>query len=63
MELSPHSLTPKYYTVVFGVWLKTVGLLHLPSFSALPPLLLFEASPKAISRRTSYYQVRLAFHH
>src|SRR5690625_7757258 len=31
--------------------------------SALPPVLLcFEASPKAISERTSYLHVRLAFH-
>ena len=63
MELSPHSLTPKNYTAVFGVWLGTVGLLHPLPFSALPLRLLFEASSKAVSRRTSYYQVRLAFHH
>ena len=31
------------------------------SFSALPPTHLHEASPKAISRRTSYIQVRLEF--
>ena len=30
-------------------------------FSALPPLDLYEASPKAISRRTSYLRVRLEF--
>jgi hypothetical protein len=30
--------------------------------SALPPVLLSEASPKAISGRTSYLRVRLAFH-
>ena len=30
--------------------------------SALPPRLLSEASPKAISGRTSYLRVRLAFH-
>ena len=30
-------------------------------FSALPPVLLNEASPKAISRRTSYIQARLEF--
>ena len=30
-------------------------------FSALPPLHLHEASPKAISRRTSYLRVRLEF--
>src|SRR5699024_12454221 len=33
------------------------------SISALPPKLLYlEASPKAISERTSYLRVRLAFH-
>ena len=30
-------------------------------FSALPPRILVEASPKAISRRTSYLRVRLEF--
>ncbi len=30
-------------------------------FSALPPLIIPEASPKAISRRTSYLRVRLEF--
>ena len=30
-------------------------------FSALPPLICIEASPKAISRRTSYLRVRLEF--
>lgn len=34
---------------------------HLSS-SALPPEGTYTASPKAISRRTSYYRVRLAFH-
>ena len=33
------------------------------TFSALPPRILYlEASPKAISRRTSYLRVRLEFH-
>ncbi len=30
--------------------------------SALPPMGTRDANPKAISERTSYYQVRLAFH-
>ena len=30
-------------------------------FSALPPVIIYEASPKAISRRTSYLQARLEF--
>ena len=33
-----------------------------PPFSALPPLDYSEASPKAISMRTSYMRVRLEFH-
>ena len=32
-------------------------------FSALPPVIIYEASPKAISRRTSYLQARLEFLH
>ena len=38
--------------------------MHAPQpISALPPFhVLLEASPKAISRRTSYLRVRLAFH-
>ena len=36
--------------------------MRLPrSFSALPPSMIHEASPKAISRRTSYLRVRLEF--
>ena len=39
-----------------------VGSLSTPrSVSALPPLDLFKASPKAISGRTSYLRVRLEF--
>ena len=38
------------------------GNLSTPSpFSALPPRICHEASPKAISRRTSYIRVRLEF--
>ena len=33
-----------------------------PSFSALPPVISHNASPKAISGRTSYLRVRLEFH-
>ena len=39
-----------------------VGASHLVPFSALPPEGKREASPKTISRRTSYCRVRLAFH-
>ena len=38
------------------------GNLSTPSlFSALPPVNIYEASPKAISGRTSYIRVRLEF--
>ena len=38
------------------------GNLSTPSpFSALPPVICHEASPKAISERTSYIRVRLEF--
>ena len=63
MKLIPHSLTPG---------LSTVGVRSLNEFgNLLRPLaqsVLYrrqvksEASPKAISERTSYRQVRLAFH-
>ena len=38
----------------------TVGHGHY-TFSALPPSLILDASPKAISGRTSYYPTRLEF--
>jgi len=39
------------------------GSLSTPSpVSALPPVIFHEASPKAISERTSYIRVRLEFH-
>ena len=44
--------------------LSLIGFSNLsaPSpFSALPPVILYEASPKAISERTSYLRVRLEF--
>ena len=48
---------------VFGVWLSSVGDLPPTSSSALPPAHeKYDASPKTISARTSYLQVRLAFH-
>ena len=61
-ELSPRSLTIPL--TIHGIR----SLIDLPSkshnkpFSALPPWLIRNASPKAISGRTSYYQARLAFH-
>ena len=62
MDLITHSLTPRDEWMAFGVYLnsvtrdgplvQTVLYLH-HSYS--------EASPKAISERTSYLQVRLEF--
>ena len=53
---------PRSLMLAFGVWLGSVGLRPL----AHPVLYLQhssrEASPKAISGRTSYLQVRLAYH-
>ena len=51
-------------THLFGILsLIRVGRLSSPSlFSALPPINISKASPKAISGRTSYLRVRLAFH-
>ena len=50
-------------THLFGILsLIRVGRLSSPSlFSALPPVNIYEASPKAISGRTSYIRVRLEF--
>ena len=61
MKLISHSLTPGHR--LSGI-LSLIGFSNLsaPSpFSALPPVIFSEASPKAISERTSYLQVRLEF--
>ena len=63
MELSPHSLTAclSFWYSEFN-WKIRAKAQENP-FSALPPeKFLTDASPKAISGRTSYYQARLAFH-
>ena len=62
MELIPHSLT---------AWLTPLEIRSLivfstamrghHTFSALPPMVIPDASPKAISRRTSYLPTRLEF--
>ena len=51
-------------THLYGILslIKIGNLSAPPLISALPPLNISEASPKAISGRTSYLQVRLAFH-
>ena len=61
MRLISHSLTPEL--ILSGILsLIGVGNLSTPRpFSALPPVNIFEASPKAISGRTSYIRVRLEF--
>ena len=61
MRLISHSLTP--ILNLFGILsLIRVGNLSAPRlFSALPPTNIYEASPKAISGRTSYIRVRLDF--
>ena len=61
MRLISHSLTPELF--LSGILsLIGVGSLSTPRpFSALPPVNIFEASPKAISGRTSYIRVRLEF--
>ena len=52
-----------YSLPLFGI-LSLIGFSNLsaPSpFSALPPIIFYNASPKAISGRTSYIRVRLEF--
>ena len=63
VKLIPHKLTPVQYIQEFGVWLTSESGLHPLDYSVLYLLnLTYQASPKTISRRTSYHQVRLAFH-
>ena len=61
MKLISHCLTPM--NRLAGIQsLIGFGNLSTPSpFSALPPVICHEASPKAISERTSYIRVRLEF--
>ena len=61
MKLSPHCLSPKFWLLVFGVWLKTVSRRTQFSSSALPPAGTLKAIPRYISRKTSYHRVRLEF--
>ena len=61
MRLISHSLTAMIQ--LFGIQ-SLIGFSNLaaPSpFSALPPIIIHNASPKAISVRTSYLRVRLEF--
>ena len=62
MELIPHCLTPEQNLEAFVFWLDLVSsrpLIHPVTFL---PKLSYKAAPKCISGRTSYLQVRLAFH-
>ena len=62
-DLITRSLTPAYKCLEFAVYLDSVtpdGPLVQTELYLQHPLC--EASPKAISERTSYLQVRLAFH-
>ena len=59
MALSCHRLTPVRYPAVFVVYLGLVDLFRpLAETEPYPRGLTHKDSPKAISRRTSYRQVR-----
>ena len=61
--LITRALTPGQRIQPFAVWLGSVSFTLPCPTSALPSAsFLSEASPKAISGRTSYLHVRLAFH-
>ena len=63
VKLIPHELTPEKYAKEFGVWLASQSGLHPLNYPVLYLSgLTLKASPKTISERTSYHQVRLAFH-
>jgi hypothetical protein len=62
MELSPHSLTATLYHLGIRSLIGFARLLPVETFQCSTPKGTRDASPKAISERTSYYQVRLAFH-
>ena len=60
-ELISRCLTPAHQLAGIPSLIR-FGNLSAPSqFSALPPVILCKASPKAISERTSYLRVRLEF--
>ena len=63
MKLISHGPTAIHPVTVFGVCQGSVSVAPPCPYSALPPLpSKDDASPKAVSGRTSYLQVRLAFH-
>ena len=62
MKLIPHTLTARITIMEFRVWLELVSLGATRVYSVLyRHYLLSDASPKAISGRTSYLPTRLEF--
>ncbi len=61
VELSPHRLTAEILTLRIQSLVRAYRLPSRFRFSALPLKGTLDASPKAISRRTSYHPVRLEF--
>ena len=61
MRLISHSLTPGLNLSGIQSLIRIGNLSAPPLFSALPPVNISKASPKAISGRTSYIRVRLEF--
>ena len=61
MRLISHSLTAVHQLSGILSLIRFSNLSAPSPFSALPPVIYYEASPKAISERTSYLQVRLEF--
>ena len=61
MKLISHCLTPVHQLSGILSLIEFSNLSAPSSFSALPPVIYFKASPKAISERTSYLRVRLEF--
>ena len=61
MKLRPHGLTAEILTFRIRSLVRAYRLRSRFLFSALPLKGTLDASPKAISRRTSYHPVRLEF--
>ena len=61
MKLISHCLTPEKQLSGILSLIRFSNLSAPSQFSALPPVIYFKASPKAISERTSYLRVRLEF--
>ena len=61
MKLISHCLTPEKRLSGILSLIRFSNLSAPSLFSALPPVIYFEASPKAIPERTSYLRVRLEF--